>query len=87
MKGILDRIEDNNQAVILIEEIQETIIVPLEELPENSQENTYFHIEEKDGKYRVLSIDNEATEEAKEKSEDLLAKLRAKSSGSKYRRE
>lgn len=87
MKGILDRIEDGDQAVILIEEIQLALVVPLSELPTGSKVNTYFHITEQHGDYKITSIDAEKTQKEAKKSEDLMDKLRKKSSGSNYSRD
>lgn len=87
MKGILDRIEDGDQAVILIEEIQKALIIPLKDLPKGSKENTFFHIKEFSGDYRIMSIDHEATKRKAKESEDLMEKLRKKSSGSNYSRD
>lgn len=84
MKGILDRIEDGDQAVILIEEIQKALIVPLNELPTGSKVNTFFHVQERGGNYKITSIDSESTRREAKKSEDLIEKLRRKSSGSNY---
>lgn len=84
MKGILDRIEDGDQAVILIEEVQKALIIPLKDLPKGSKENTFFHVKEFKGEYRIMSIDHEATKRKAKKAEDLMEKLRKKSSGSNY---
>lgn len=86
MKGFLDRIEDNELAVILIEEINEEIVVPLNELPEGSKENTWFHLEEVDGTFKVISIDDKTTRKETKRSEDLMAQLRVRSRGSKFKR-
>lgn len=86
MKGYLDRIEDNNLAVILIEEINEEIIIPLDELPEGSTENTWLQLEKTDDSFQVIAIDDEKTEQETETSQDLMAKLRAKSKGSKFKK-
>lgn len=85
LKGVLDRIEEET-AVILLEEIGEEFTVPAEELPETSEEGTYFTVEKCEEGYRIVEIDEEETKEAKDTSEDLLAQLRAKSKGSNYRR-
>lgn len=87
MQGILDRIEDGDQAVILIEEIQKALVIPMCELPKGSKEGTYFNVEEKGGQYHVLSINKEATEKEAQKSIDLMEKLRSKSKESKFKRE
>ncbi|MUV38927.1 hypothetical protein JNUCC1_02799 [Lentibacillus sp. JNUCC-1] len=83
MKGVLDRFEEN-QAVILLEDQKEEIIVERDALPENSQINTWFNIEKTGGQYK-LSIDHDTTEKELETSQDLLAKLRAKKKGSKFK--
>jgi hypothetical protein len=85
MKGVLDRFE-GNQAVILIEVEKAELIVPKEELPEGSKVNTIFKMDKADGEYIIISIDSEAKKEAKETTADLLAKLRAKSSGSTFKK-
>lgn len=86
MKGVLDRFEDYDQAVILIEEVQKALVIPRSELPKGSKQGTWFLIEEKNNNYRIISIDHETTKRQQEKSERLMEKLRAKSSGSKFKR-
>lgn len=86
MKGILDRFEDNNKAVILLEEIKEELIVPIEKLPVGSNVNTYFNIEKLHEEYKIISIDEGATQQEARKTSDLMARMRAKSNGSKYRK-
>ena len=86
MKGYLDRIEDNDLAVILIEDINEEIIIPLDQLPEGSTENTWLQLEKTDDSFQVIAIDDEKTEQETETSQDLMAKLRAKSKGSKFKK-
>lgn len=86
MKGILDRIEDGDQAVILVEEIQKALIIPLSELPKGSKEGTYFNLNEKGGQFYILSIDDETTKKEAQKSMDLMEKLRSKSKESKFKR-
>ncbi|WP_047984253.1 DUF3006 domain-containing protein [Ornithinibacillus californiensis] len=86
MKGVLDRFE-GNQAVILIEEDKAELVVAKEELPEGSDINTVFKMEKQDGSYKIVEIDHEAEKEAKETTADLLAKLRAKSNGSKFKKD
>jgi len=85
LKGVLDRIEDN-VAVILVEEIKEQFTLPKEELPEHSEEGTWFSIKKEKGGFTIVQIDRELTKQKREKSLDLLSQLRAKSKGSKYKR-
>ncbi|WP_163969737.1 DUF3006 domain-containing protein [Oceanobacillus halotolerans] len=86
MKGIVDRIEDNNQAVILIEEKNEQFTVPVEQLPPGANVNTYLEIVEQHGTYTIQGIDKAATENETAKTKDLMEKLRAKGKGSKFKR-
>ncbi|GGA65741.1 DUF3006 domain-containing protein [Ornithinibacillus halotolerans] len=86
MKGVLDRFE-GNQAVILIEEEKAELILPKEDLPVGSDVNTVFQVEkDENDNYKIIEIDHKAEQEAKETTQDLLAKLRAKSSGSKFKK-
>ena len=86
MRGILDRFE-GDKAVILIEEKKDELILPKSDLPVGSKVNTVFNVKEKnDGGYTVLSIDSSGTDSAAAKSSSLMDKLRAKSSGSKFRK-
>jgi Ser/Thr protein kinase RdoA (MazF antagonist) len=86
MKGILDRFE-GDKAVILIEEENAELIVNKTDLPLNSEVNTIFLIEKKADDYQIIKVDDAATNQAKEKSTLLMDKLRAKSSGSKFKRQ
>src|SRR5699024_8083941 len=86
MKGVLDRIEDNDMAVILIEEINKELIIPLHELPSGSKESTWFHIEKRDETFEVISIDSKTTSQEAEKSTDLMKKLQEKRKDSKFKK-
>lgn len=86
LKGVLDRIEDGDMAVILIENLGEQFEVPVCDLPEGSEEGTWFIVDRCDDAFVVVEIDEETTKKEAHKSEDLLAQLRAKSKGSKYKR-
>jgi len=86
MKGMLDRFTDNDLAVILIEEKNQEIIVPVKQLPEGSKENTWFDLKEVNGTIEIVSINDEKTKKEAQKSVDLLTQLRAKSKGSKFKK-
>jgi Ser/Thr protein kinase RdoA (MazF antagonist) len=85
MKGILDRFE-GDKAVILIEENNAELVIEKNELPTGSNVNTVFRMEASNGSYNILSIDTAKTDVDAKKSSDLMAKLRSKSSGSKFRK-
>lgn len=84
MKGVLDRFEEN-KAVILIEDQKQEIVVDKDILPKNSDVSTWFDIEKQKEHY-TLTIDTDMTKQKKQKATDLRAKLRAKSSGSKFKK-
>lgn len=85
MHGFLDRFE-GNMAVILVEEVKEEFTVNKEMLPDGSDVNTYFEIEKKDGNYHIVQIDTTKTTQEKQTTSDLMAKLRAKKTGSKFKK-
>ncbi|HLR81130.1 MAG TPA: DUF3006 domain-containing protein [Bacillota bacterium] len=84
--GILDRFTDREQAVILIEEMNEELIVSKHDLPEGSRVNTYFLLEKSGDTYEMITIDEEKTRQKAQTSADLMKKLRAKSRGSKFKK-
>lgn len=86
IKGYLDRIEDNQFAVILAEEIKKEFIIPVEDLPEGSKEKSYFEITIKNDKITSMKLDEQTTQTEQEKVDDLLSKLRSKSKGSKFKK-
>ncbi|RLL46931.1 DUF3006 domain-containing protein [Oceanobacillus piezotolerans] len=85
MKGILDRFE-GNLAIILIEETKEEIQIKKENLPEGSDVHSYFQLTKEEGTYSIVRLDKDQTEKEQQKSADLMTKLRAKSSGSKWKK-
>ncbi|HLR40837.1 MAG TPA: DUF3006 domain-containing protein [Virgibacillus sp.] len=77
--GVLDRMEDNEQAVILIEDLGEELIVPRQDLPLGSKANMWFLIEKNnEGKLERISIDYKTTMEEAEKMKRLGEKVRNK---------
>jgi len=77
--GVLDRIEDNEQAVILIEDLGEELIVPKRDLPLGSKANTWFLIEKNNGgKLERISIDYKTTIEEAKKMKRLGEKVKNK---------
>lgn len=85
MKGILDRFE-GNQAVILIEETKEELLVIKEDLPRGSAKNTIFNLAKENGSYTIVDIDFAQTKAARKTSSSLMDQLRAKNKGSKFKR-
>jgi hypothetical protein len=86
IKGYLDRIEDNQYAVILVEEMKKEFIIPKEDLPQGSDENSYFEITIENEKITFLKLDEQTTLSEQEKVDDMMTKLRSKSKGSKFKK-
>ncbi|WHY03538.1 DUF3006 family protein [Neobacillus sp. DY30] len=78
--------EDDQYAVILVEDIKKEFIVPKQELPEGSKVNTYFEITVENDKITSMKLDEKTTETEKEKVDDLMAALRSQSRGSKFKK-
>ncbi|GEN30024.1 hypothetical protein HNQ35_000275 [Cerasibacillus quisquiliarum] len=85
MKGILDRFE-GDLAVILVESEKVEFTVPKSNLPTGSQVNTYFDIEKDGPSYKIIKISEATTIAEKQKTINLMAKLRARQTESKYKR-
>lgn len=74
--GVLDRMEDNEQAVILMEDLGEELIVPKWDLPLGSKTNTWFLIEKNnESKLERISIDYKTTIEEAAKMKQLRKKI------------
>lgn len=85
MRGVLDRFE-GSEAVILLEESKQEVILPEEALPEGSLEGTWFHLTQLDGTYKINSIDVAKTEAKTTANALLLEQMRQKSKGSKFKK-
>jgi len=86
MKGYLDRIEDNQHAVILVEENKREYIIPIQQLPEGSSPGTYFDLTIENETITSLKWNEDETISQQQKVNDMMAKLRKKSSGSKFKK-
>ncbi|HSI67786.1 MAG TPA: DUF3006 family protein [Planococcus sp. (in: firmicutes)] len=86
MKGVLERIEDNRIAVILIEEEGREIHLPVTELPEGSEVNTWFDVDMKEGERISIRIDPVVTEDKNRSAQEILKKIKSKKHKSKFRR-
>ncbi|ANU24478.1 DUF3006 domain-containing protein [Planococcus donghaensis] len=86
MKGILDRIEDERYAVILVEEEGLELILPANRLPAGSQVDSWFTIDVENGQLAV-TLDHETSFIKTSQAEELMARLRTKKTGSRFKRE
>lgn len=85
MKGILDRIEDDLYAVILVEEERLELILPANRLPTGSKVNSWFTIYAENGQLAV-TLDDETPFIREKQTEELMARLRKKKKGSRFKR-
>jgi len=76
--GVLDRITENGEAVILLEDRKEEWVIEMNELPEASKEGVWFQMIEEKGDYTIVSIDWMKTENVKRETGQLMDRLRAK---------
>lgn len=86
IKGVLDRFENNDQAVILIEDKKEELIINRRKLPAGSDINTWFHLQKNGERYEVISIDQEKTKVETDQSKKLMEALKKKKKTSKFKR-
>ena len=76
LPGVLDRIEDGQQAVILIEALEKEWVVPMHALPPGSKVNMWFDMKLNGEKFEVLRINHGATKKALRKGREGQRKLR-----------
>lgn len=74
--GVLDRFEDNNQAVLLIEGTKQEIIVSRTKLPIESEEGTWFYI--KQNNIERFMMDRQLTKRENKKVRDLMKNIKSK---------
>ena len=86
MKGYLDRIEDLQFAVILVEEINKEFIFQKDELPEGTTVKSYFDLTIENDKITSIKLNEETTNAEQQKVDDMMSKLRSKSKGSKFKK-
>lgn len=83
--GVLDRIEDGI-ATILIEEKNEELTLPQADLPEGSEEGTWFSLKRKNDTFIIDEIDEAKTASTWQQSKNLMDKLKSKKRTSKFKR-
>ncbi|PLR76560.1 DUF3006 domain-containing protein [Bacillus sp. V3-13] len=85
MKGYLDRIEEDQYAVILVEAVNKEFIIHKEKLPAGSTVHSWFDVTLEDGQIAGLTLNEEATASSHQKVDNMMEKLRSKS-GSKFKK-
>lgn len=85
-KGVLDRIEEEKHAIILVEELGQEFIIHVSELPEGGIVGTWFDVEITNDKISKLSIDMKETASLQEEITNKVNKLRDRGRGSRFKR-
>ncbi|WP_313799799.1 DUF3006 domain-containing protein [Cytobacillus sp.] len=85
MRGYFDRFEDQELAVILVEELNKQFVIAVKELPEKSKPGMWFDITIKDGKIQSVQYNSQATSDEIQKTNNLMKKICAKNKGSNFK--
>ncbi|MFC7319681.1 DUF3006 domain-containing protein [Halobacillus campisalis] len=87
MKAVLDRIEENQYAVLLVEENTQEFILNKNELPEGSKPHDWFEVTIENDKITSLKVDPEFALAQEQKVKSKRDRLKKRSQGSKFKRE
>ena len=76
--GYLDRFTETNDAIILIDSLQQQFHVPASELPPDSIVGTWFSVEVHDEKITSIVIDLEKTQAIMQEVQERMQRLKSK---------
>ncbi len=74
-KGVVDRVVDEI-AVVLVEEEGLEFELPVTRLPDEAEEGVWLSLEVEDGRVASVELDQEGSEERRERVESKLERLR-----------
>lgn len=77
-EAYFDRITDDNQALLLVEQLTKEFHVPLNLLPTNSTPGDWLKIQIENEEVSFIQTDDEKTKEMKDNIQNRLARLQAK---------
>ncbi|MEX1028136.1 MAG: DUF3006 domain-containing protein [Candidatus Paceibacterota bacterium] len=75
-KAVIDRIEDGEQAVLLVGEDERERIVPVSSLPDDAKAGNWLKVRFDGDELVEAVVDLEETERVKERISDKMARLR-----------
>ncbi|UOE96248.1 DUF3006 domain-containing protein [Alkalihalobacillus sp. LMS39] len=84
--GCIDRIVDQQNAVIVIEQLKKEITVPILSLPQGSKEGSWLTFELTNHKAVNFQLQTDITIEKNKTVEEKLNRLRAKRTTSQFQR-
>ncbi|MBP3040727.1 DUF3006 family protein [Bacillaceae bacterium Marseille-Q3522] len=86
MKAVFDRIEDNQYAVFLVEDLQKSFTVEKKKLPADAKIHSWFDVTIADGKIIALLPDEKLTKEKQTRTDSLIKEMQKKKKESKFKR-
>ena len=86
VEAMIDRFTENDQAVVLAETIGKEFFIEKDELPEGAERGDYFVLELDEDVIVSIEPDEEKTRAQKSAVQSKLAKLRAGTMGSRFRK-
>jgi len=75
-KAVLDRIEDQQHAVLLVGEQQHEQVVPASTLPAGAKPGDWLRVRFEGDTVLAISVDRQETEQTQQRIADKLARLR-----------
>lgn len=84
MKAVLDRIVDQQHAVLLIGEQEQEQVIAVEELPADAREGSWLRVTMMDEQIVSIELDHQQTELEKQQIQSKMDLLR-KRKGSQYK--
>ncbi|MFC0559762.1 DUF3006 domain-containing protein [Halalkalibacter alkalisediminis] len=84
--GVIDRIVDKKHAVILLEDEKKERVISVDHLPEGSKEGSWLLIDIQGEAIKHIQLDEKKTEKKQEQIKNKLTQLRARSTGSRFKR-
>lgn len=85
-EGVIDRIEDDWLAVIMVEDIGEEYVIDKKELPNGAEEGSWLRLKINESEIVYMELNEELTKNRKKKMKSLREKLKNKSKESKFKR-
>ncbi|WP_067843119.1 DUF3006 domain-containing protein [Amphibacillus sediminis] len=86
LSAVIDRFNEDGSAVILAETIGKEFVVRAEELPTSAERGSWITAKWNKDRLECISLDQTKTAQQAEQVKDKLKQLRARSSGSQFKK-
>ena len=87
VKGVLDRIVDGKHATILVADLQKEFVIDISSLPAGSKEGSHFQLTLIGEEITDITLDTQSKQESLDKASSQINRLKAKSKGSRFKRQ